>query len=358
MNGRLLVLNCHEAWIHQLRLLHYPLDIVVGLPGRHTREWDAAIRPAPPRSRLITLGEALAAPDQYDCIIAHNLSDLFDTKALVGPRILVIHLTLEGMILEQRAKTPAADYRNVVVEYTERVSAHVVATSTLKAKSWGFPENIVPLMADPGEYPPWGGDLACGLRVSNFVMRRAQTLLWDLHTKAFAGLPIKLVGHNPELPGVRASSHWVELKEIFRRHRFFIHTANPQLEDGYNMATLEAMAAGLPVLGNLHASSPVVHGVSGFLSDDPAELNAYARGLLADRDLAEEMGRAARQTILDKFSGEAFRICMDEAIRAAQQKWQSASALRSFSRQLTRPRGSGRELRRPALEISEEKSSP
>jgi hypothetical protein len=35
MNGRILVLNCHEAWIHQLRLLDQPLDIVVGLPGLH-----------------------------------------------------------------------------------------------------------------------------------------------------------------------------------------------------------------------------------------------------------------------------------------------------------------------------------
>ena len=34
MNGRTLVLNCHEAWIHQLRLLDRSLDIVVGLPGR------------------------------------------------------------------------------------------------------------------------------------------------------------------------------------------------------------------------------------------------------------------------------------------------------------------------------------
>ncbi len=326
MNGKILVLNCHEAWVHQLRLLDWPLDIVMGLPGRHTREWDEAMRPVPPMSRLISLPEALAAQDRYDCIITHNLSDLLDIKTLPGPRLLVIHLTLEGMILEQNAQTPAAEFRRAVAQYTESVFAHVVAVSATKAKSWGFPENIVPLTADPEEYFPWAGDLASGLRVSNFVLRRPRTLLWDFHTRAFVGVPITLVGHNPELPGVRASSNWTELKEIFRRHRFFVHTAQPQLEDGYNLAMLEAMAAGLPVLGNRHPTSPIVHGVSGFLSDDAVELKAFAGKLLANRDLAAEMGQAARRTVVDKFSGEAFRASVLQAFRAAQDKWKRAAA--------------------------------
>jgi hypothetical protein len=33
MNGRILVLNSHEAWVHQLRLLQTPLDIVGVCPG-------------------------------------------------------------------------------------------------------------------------------------------------------------------------------------------------------------------------------------------------------------------------------------------------------------------------------------
>jgi glycosyltransferase involved in cell wall biosynthesis len=203
-----------------------------------------------------------------------------------------------------RGKDAAATYR--------QVSAH-----------GGSPVGmIVSLTANPAEYLPWIGELACGLRVSNFVLRRARTLRWDFHARAFAGLPITLVGHNPEFPGVRASSSWAELKQTFRRHRFFIHTAEPELEDGYNMATLEAMAAGLPVVGNRHPTSPIVHGVSGFLSDDPAELNKFAGMLLAERSLAGEMGRAAQQTVLDKFSGAAFRDGMLREMRVAREKWQ------------------------------------
>jgi hypothetical protein len=327
MNGRILVLNCHEAWIHQLRILNRSLDIVVGLAGRHGRDWDDGVRPVPPAARLLSLQQAFAEPEPYDCIIAHNLSDLLDTRMLPGPRLLIIHLTLEGMILEQNAKTSAAEYRHAVAKYTGSIGAHVVAVSSLKGESWGFTEHIVPLTADPADYLPWTGELACGLRVSNFVLRRARTLRWGFHERAFLGLPVTLVGHNPEFLGVRASTSWAELKQTFRRHRFFVHTAEPGLEDGYNMATLEAMAAGLPVLGNHHPTSPIVHGVSGFLSDDPMELNHFAGALLADRDLAGEMGRAARQTVLDKFSGAAFRDGMLREIRVASEKWQRLNEL-------------------------------
>jgi hypothetical protein len=324
MNGRLLVFNCHEAWVHQLRLLNRPLDIVVDLSGRHTRCWDEAMRPVPPNSRLVTLHDVLAASENYDCILAHNLTDLLDVKSLPGPRLLVLHITLESMVLEQHAQTPADEFRRTAADYLEKARAHVVAVTTLKGRSWGFSENIVHSCADPADYLPWQGDLARGLRVANFVLRRPRYLLWDFHQRAFAGLPVTLVGHNPEIPGAQASSGWGDLKQTLCHHRFFIHTADPQLEDGFNMAMLEAMAAGLPVLGNRHPSSPIVHGVSGFLSDNPAELHSFAQLLLDHLPLAAGMGRAARRTVIERFPPEAFRCGMERAITAAKAKYQEA----------------------------------
>jgi glycosyltransferase involved in cell wall biosynthesis len=331
MSGRLLVFNCHEAWVYQLRLLDMPMDIVTGLPGRHVRAWDVGMRPLPRNARLVQLPEVLAARNSYECIIAHNVTDLLDVKALAGPRLLVIHVALDGLILEQDAKTRAADFRDAVAQFTRKAGAHVVAVSAMKGKSWGFGENLVPLAADAADYLPWIGDLPLGLRVSNYVLRRARTLLWDFHEQAFAGVPMRIVGHNPELPGVRASRDWDELKRTMSRHRFFVHTARPELEDGYNMATLEAMAAGLPVLGNGHPSSPVIHGVNGFLSDDAAELGTFARRLLADRELAGEMGRAAQRTVRESFSTEAFVAGMRKAIRESRaaeviDNWRAANA--------------------------------
>jgi hypothetical protein len=324
VNERILVFNCHEAWVYQLGLLGRPMDIVVGLAGRHIREWDSRIRPLPPNARLVDLRRALNSDSSYSCVVAHNLTDLLDAKNLDAPKLLVLHLTLEGIIREQQSMTDLTTFRAAVSRYIRCTGVHPVAVSRLKGTSWGFTDDIVPLSADPAAYPEFQGGEARGLRVSNFISRRAHTLLWDFHLQVFEGLPMKLIGDNPEIPGTQPSPDWTTLRHTFHRHRFFVHTAHPELEDGYNMATLEAMAAGLPVLSNHHPSSPIVHGVSGFLSDDPNQLRAFAVQLLESPRLAVEMGRAARQTIEDGFSPALFRSRFSRSISLAQNLWASS----------------------------------
>ncbi|MCX7966362.1 MAG: hypothetical protein N2596_07045, partial [Syntrophorhabdaceae bacterium] len=89
--GRLLVFNCHEAWVYQLGSLNYELDIIDGLPGRYTSTWDKRMRPVPPNARLVGLEDVLIEKNRYTSIIAHNISDLMDVKSIPGPRILVVH---------------------------------------------------------------------------------------------------------------------------------------------------------------------------------------------------------------------------------------------------------------------------
>jgi glycosyltransferase involved in cell wall biosynthesis len=89
------------------------------------------------------------------------------------------------------------------------------------------------------------------------------------------------------------------------------------------MATIEAMAAGMPVLGNRHPTSPIKHGLSGFLSDDPDGLRKYARILLEDRDLAAKMGQQARKTAVEHFSVSKFKESFLESIETARRKWES-----------------------------------
>lgn len=320
--------NCHEAWVHRLRELPHPLDIVVGLKGRHVAGWDYAMRPLPTNARTVHLGEALANPEPHHCIVAHNLTDLLDVKQFRAPRLLVLHATLDGIAAEQRSATPPDDLSSAVARYVAHTGAHVIAVSRLKAESWGLGESsgVVPFSADPADYGPHRGDLARGLRIANHIARRPQTLRWDFHEAAFGGLPMTIVGHNDEMPGVRAARDWDDLKEILSRHRFYVHTADPRLEDGYNMATLEAMAAGLAVLGNRHPTSPIEHGVDGFLSDDPGELRSFAEWLLRDAELAARMGRAARESVARKFPAMKFRDGMLAAIRTARETWNQRRA--------------------------------
>jgi len=316
----LLVFNCHEAWVYQLGVLGYDVDIIVGLKGQYKQTWDEQIRPMPANSRFMTLAEAQQSPRRYYCIITHNITDLLDIKLRPEPRLIVIHSTLEGRMLEEKSDVEPERMKEMLHKYLGLVGCHAVAVSMLKGKSWGFTDDIVPFCADPNNYMPYSGKKDCGLRICNFIKSRKKILLWDFHEKAFDGIPVRLVGHNPNMPGVTASASWVHLKKMFQSHRFYIHTADPRLEDGYNMATVEAMAAGMPVLGNRHPTSPIEHGVSGFLSDDPDELRKYAGILLDDRDLAAKIGQQARKTVFERFSMNGFKEAFLKSIETARRK--------------------------------------
>ncbi len=333
----LLVFNCHEPWVYQLGILGYNLDIIIGLKGRHTERWDEQMRPLPrgpqtqktvfgeppPRSRLITLSEALQSTTCYYCIITHNITDLLDIKSRPEPRLILLHATLEGRIEEENSNVPAGKMKQILQKYLKLVGGHVVATSMFKGESWGFTEDIVTSGVDPNDYLPYSGQIACGLRICNFIESRKKILLWDFHEKAFSDIPVRLVGHNPNMPGVTASKNWDHLKQILQSHRFYIHTADPRFEAGHNMATAEAMAAGLPVLGNRHPTSLIKHGVSGFLSDDPDELRKYARMLLQNRNLAVSMGKLAQKTAIEHLSMSKFKQAFTQSIETARRKWQS-----------------------------------
>jgi hypothetical protein len=314
---RLLVFGCHEAWAYQLSALDYDLDIVIGLEGLYTKTWDTHFRPVPSNARLIGLEQAKTTRLRYHCIIANNVKDLLDVKDRPEPRILVLHLPIEARVVEEKARVMAGQVKDLLHQYVRMVGAHVVAVSAFKGRSWGFTDDVVPFGINTAEYLPSTCQFACGLRIANFILRRRQFLLWDFHEKAFEGIPMMIVGHNPGMPEATPSDDWDHLKRMLSSYRFYVHTADPGLEDGYNMATVEAMAAGLPVLGNCHPTSPIQHGVSGFLSDDPQQVRRFARLLLADRQLAMDMGRQARRLAMERFSLAAFKEAFTRSIETA-----------------------------------------
>jgi hypothetical protein len=137
-NKTLLVFNCHEAWVYQLGVLGYNLDIIVGLEGRNTRTWDDRMRPVPPNSRLVTLSDALKSPTSYYCIITHNMTDLLDVKLRSEPRINIIHLMIETRALEETSNIEPVKMKDILHEYLELISGHAVAVTMNKGKSWGF----------------------------------------------------------------------------------------------------------------------------------------------------------------------------------------------------------------------------
>ncbi|SAK72835.1 glycosyltransferase family 4 protein [Caballeronia ptereochthonis] len=91
--------------------------------------------------------------------------------------------------------------------------------------------------------------------------------------------------------------------ECYRTARIF---CMPSHYEAFGIATLEAMFAGLPVVGTSVGGFPdlVEQGRSGFLvsPSNPSELAQALRTLLDDDALAAEMGRRGRQQAFERFS--------------------------------------------------------
>jgi hypothetical protein len=314
---RVLVMNCHEPWVFQLSHIDADLHVVTDLPGRAVRGWDAQLRPVPPNARFITLQQALkAGSSAWDLAVCHNVTDLLDLSALELPKLLVLHSTLQGRMAQQDATFDPQEMVAMLATYLQRIGGHAVGVTQAKAASWGIDGEPLLTCADPADYLTPTYELPMGLRVANSVVSKRVFLAWDFHEQAFGALPVRLIGHNPEL-GITAANGWDDLKRQFASHRFQVHTADPAYEDGFNMAVAEGLAAGLPLITNTHPTSPVVHGVNGFQARTPAEAQAYARQLLDDPALARRLGAAARGTARQLYSVAAFRRRFADAAAAA-----------------------------------------
>lgn len=94
---------------------------------------------------------------------------------------------------------------------------------------------------------------------------------------------------------------------------------NPSRSEGMGRVFIEAMACGKPCIGTRVGGIPnvVVDGETGFLvaPEDPVDLAAKLRTLLADRELRERMGRAGRRraekVLSEKCYAECFRTMIE-----------------------------------------------
>lgn len=307
---RILTFNWHEAYICTLAKTGHQFDIVERQKGG-SAVWFYETRPVPANARIVresTARRNLRA-GAYDVMLCHNVADLSWSLGYDVGRVLVLHNRLTTELALGGNTVDRAKYRAELDALIASVPGlRIVCISASKRDDWAIDADVILPGIDLSDYGGYRGEQARVLRVGNFMKARDVMLGYTDQLAILDGAPSTLLGLNDPEEGaeVRFSRSWDDLREAFRSHRLFLNTTVDGFEDGYNLAMLEAMATGMPVVTTPNASSPIVDGVNGFVSADRAVLASRVRELLADRELAERLGAAARRTVAERFSMTAF----------------------------------------------------
>ncbi len=169
--------------------------------------------------------------------------------------------------------------------------------------SWNLPGSVIHPGIPIDEMMPNNGAIGSLLIVGNDLHR--EHFDFDAILKLSKALPLKVVGKNPHIPEAKPASSWQELKKFYGSCRAYVNVTR-EPEDGYNLATLEAMASGMPVVTLAHPTSPIKDGYNGLVARNKEGLLEKGHILLDDWQLAKRLGDNARRTIIQDFAIDRF----------------------------------------------------
>lgn len=209
----------------------------------------------------------------------------------------------------QRARRVIGVSRRVCEEVekgvADAVTASVVHNGVDEKLFTPGPEGLVPTLLTVGNLIPSKGH--------ELVMRSLAALFPD-----FPGLTWEVIGDGPELENLRRLARELgvlgNIRLLGRRSRRAVADALrrctvfvlPSRSEGLGCVYLEAMSCGKPAVAcqGQGIAEVIRHGENGWLipPGDQAELIEGLRILLRNPERRAQMGRAARQTILDGFT--------------------------------------------------------
>jgi glycosyltransferase involved in cell wall biosynthesis len=148
------------------------------------------------------------------------------------------------------------------------------------------------------------GDLAKGIVVINNLPTRGRLLGFDVFQEARTQVELDLVGMGTGEHGLGEVLH-PQLPEFQSHYRFFF---NPIRYTSLGLAICEAMMMGIPVVGlaTTELSAVIDNGFSGFIHTDINYLIDKMKLLIADPELAKEIGNNGREVALKRFNISRF----------------------------------------------------
>ena len=149
------------------------------------------------------------------------------------------------------------------------------------------------------------GHIERGLVVVNHLARRGRRLGIDVFRAVREQVPLDLVGMGAqELGGIGEIEH-AQLPSFAANYRFLF---NPIRYTSMGLAVIEAMMAGVPVVGlaTTEMATAIENGKSGYVDTSVSTLVSRMRQLIDDPAEARRLGENARKRAMERFGIERF----------------------------------------------------
>lgn len=192
-----------------------------------------------------------------------------------------------------------------VVDDPDALLVHVTAFNDLMWDSGRTPTRVIEHGVTIPDGLVYSGEVARGISVVNNLPKRGRRLGLDVFERVAEEVPIDLAGMgSEELGGLGDIPH----RELLQRevdYRFFF---NPIRYTSLGLSVIEAMMAGLPVvgLGTTEMTTVIENGVNGYVDTRVDRLVEHMQRLIADPEEAARLGEQARARAEERFSIDRF----------------------------------------------------
>lgn len=253
--------NVHDAWVEEIPSMAFDLLL---FQSEHAYVHEQHTLLTPQQRRLPKIYLEHDPPQHHPTNSRHCVDD---------PQTLLVHVTPFNALMWDNGRTPTE-----VVEHGVKLLRPVT----------------------------YSGQRECGLVVVNHLRKRGRRLGLDIYERTAREIPLSLVGMASEL--VRGGIGEVSqerLPALVAQHRFFFH---PARYTSLGLAVIEAMMIGVPVVGlaTTELATVICSGQNGIIDTQPERLVLSMKALLRDPKGAMALGKAGRQTALERFHIDRF----------------------------------------------------
>ncbi|HZS59237.1 MAG TPA: glycosyltransferase family 4 protein [Gemmatimonadaceae bacterium] len=306
---RLRILTWHVHGNYLLDLTQIPHDFWVPFkPGRpHPYAGRAGDFPWP--DNLHELPAEAVRDETFDWVIFQS-KDVYHDNLLsdaqrAGPRLFIEH---DPPLTHPFAEPHPVDDPDVTVVHVTPWNALMWDTGRSRAH-----------VIEHGVHLPvqarYSGEIPRGITAINNLHERGRRMGADLFDRARAAVPIDLVGLGTEPFGGLGPIPPTEFAPFIAHYRFFF---SPVRQTSLSLAMIEAMMAGLPVVGLATGEMATVieNGVSGYIDTSLDRVIDAARALLHDPEAARRLGEGARRTACQRFAIDRFARDWDALLQS------------------------------------------